>query len=123
LLGAVHHDGRAGPAVADAARARRAPPGELLAEDELLLHAQAAATVFLRPRGGAPAALVQLLRPAAHELPELLLVASTPGAVEQPPLGGAVGELGGVLLIEEVPHHLAKLLFALAIPELHRGTS
>src|SRR5437773_1526811 len=41
FLRAVDHDRRAGPAVADAAAARCAPPGELLTEDELLLHAQA----------------------------------------------------------------------------------
>ena len=63
LVGAVDHDRGAGPAVADAAGPWGAAPGELLAEDELLLHAEAAAAVFLRPGGRTPAVLVQLRGP------------------------------------------------------------
>ena len=64
FLGPGNHDRRARPPVTDPAGSWRTLPGELLAEDELFLHAQATAAMLLRPRRRAPTAPVELLRPA-----------------------------------------------------------
>ena len=117
LFGAVDHHRGAGPAVADAAGARGAPPGELLAEDELFLHAEAAAAVFFRPGGRAPAALVELGCPIAHELAEARLCAA--GTIEETPFGRAFCEFCRVLLIEEFRNGLAEFDFVGAIAKLH----
>ena len=120
LLRAVDDDRRAGPAVADAAGPRGSPPRELLAEDELLLHAQSAAAVLLRPRRGAPAALVQLRRPAAHELHEFWRDA--PGsAVEEAPLRGPLPDGRRELGVEEAAHFASELALAVGIVEIHDG--
>ena len=64
LVGAVEQDGGAGPAQANAAEARRARLGQLLVEDELLHHGEAAAAILRGPVRRDPGAGAHGVAPA-----------------------------------------------------------
>ncbi|MEZ4480508.1 MAG: hypothetical protein R3B97_05040 [Dehalococcoidia bacterium] len=118
LLRAVDHDRWAGPSVADPAGAGRTTPGELLVEDELLLHAEAAAAVFLGPVWRAPTMHVELRRPFLNEVCVARNLAA--GAVEKTPLDVRIsGKIGREVGIEKRADFVAESDLGRGVTKVH----
>src|SRR5581483_8471206 len=113
--GAVHDERGAEHHHAEAAHVHGAELGELLVHDELALHIEAGAAVFLWPGGGDPAARGERLAPLLHRG---ALVRAAEDAFTVAGAAAAL-QLLRVLLLEEVTHFLSPCGLFRGVAEVH----